>query len=214
MGCYTATAGHHSNVIRTSRAVLCPLHAQLAATSHRLAFCSTCVRPMQCPLRAPAPAHTGSPFCPPALACKEGTCTICPPPPPLVVRRLPCSFFPRATIVGSHHHLFLLNGRSRSTAHPRTSSLAPQPHRPSTRAAVQRVHHHRSALFGEPKRLELPPSFLCCSTPLMTSSSRRICPGLDGLLDLHPHLLHEIFDEELMLGSIALSSFWQRVWCS
>jgi hypothetical protein len=74
MGCYTATAGHHSNVIRTSRAVLCPLHAQLAATSHRLAFCSTCVCPMQCPLRAPVPAHTGSSFCPPLRSPVKKAC--------------------------------------------------------------------------------------------------------------------------------------------
>jgi hypothetical protein len=45
----------------------------------------------------------------------------------------------RLTVAGPHRHLFLLEGRPRSTAHPRSSSLASQPHRPSTRAAARRV---------------------------------------------------------------------------
>jgi hypothetical protein len=130
---------------------------------------------------------------------KRGMCIICPPhrrPLSTIGKpcpRLPCSFFPQSSVASSHRCLFLLNDRSRSTTHPQSSSPAPQPHRPSTRAFVRHVHHHRSALFGELMRLKLPPSFFYCGTPVMPSSSCRIClgsPQTTSSLDACRNALH------------------------
>jgi hypothetical protein len=137
--CVAATTGHRSHVARTSCTVPLPLHAQVAAASPRLAFCSTHMRLMQCPLRAPAPAHARSSFCPRARLYRGAhvpfvhpTSTRCPPP---------VSHAAASPVLSSREPpLLALNTACfSSTASPGAPPTLGVAHRPSTGATVRHV---------------------------------------------------------------------------